>query len=99
MFPRFFGISEPALYGVTLQNKRAMAGVVASAFISAAFMGIFKLRSLSLMGTGILGLPQFVDPENGANLIIAIIGYALSISLSFIFTLILYREKPETAAK
>ncbi len=89
----FFGISEPALYGVTLQNKNAMIGVVASGFLAATFMGVAGLRSMSLMNTGILGLPQFIDPANGGNLIIAIVGYALSISLSFGITFFLYKEE------
>lgn len=88
----FFGITEPALYGVTLLDKKVLASVVLSGFISAAVMGIAGLRSLSLMGTGILGLPQFVDPENGRNLIWAVVGYVLAISLSFGFTCIFYRE-------
>lgn len=89
----FFGISEPALYGVTLQNKKAMIGVAGSGLISAAFMAIFHLRSTSLMGTGILGLPQFIDPANPNNLMIAVIGYVLSIGLSFFITFILYRDE------
>lgn len=89
----FFGISEPALYGVTLQNKKAMLGVVGSGLISAAFMSLFHLRSTSLMGTGILGLPQFIDPANSGNIIIAVIGYAMAIVLSFLFTFILYKDE------
>ncbi len=88
----FFGITEPALYGVTLQNKSAMIGVVISGFVSAAFMGIFKLRSLVLTGTGILGIVQFIDPENASNIVIAAIGYVMSISISFVITLISYKE-------
>lgn len=94
----FFGISEPALYGVTLQNKKAIIGVVVSGLISAGFMAIFSLRSTSLMGTGILGLPQFVDPANPNNFIIAIIGYALSIGISFIITFILYKDDDKKSA-
>lgn len=89
----FFGITEPALYGVTLQNKKAMISVVISSFIAASFMGIFKLKSLVLTGTGILGIVQFIDPANTNNIIVAAIGYALAISISFIITLILYKEK------
>lgn len=89
----FFGISEPALYGVTLQNKKAMVGVVVSGLLSAAFMSIFQLRSTSLMGTGILGLPQFIDPANPRNLLVAVIGYALSIVISFLVTFVLYQDE------
>lgn len=88
----FFGITEPALYGVTLQNKKAMVGVVVSGFVAAAFMGIFSLKSLVLTGTGILGIVQFIDPTNPKNLIVAAIGYILAISVSFIITMLLYKE-------
>lgn len=89
----FVGISEPALYGVTLQNKKALCGVVISGFISAAFMGIAEVRSVALMGTGILGLPQFIDAERRMNFISAVIGYILALSVSFLITFFLYRDE------
>ena len=84
---------------MTLQNKKAMLAVVGSGLISAAFMALFNLRSTSLMGTGILGVPQFIDPANPANIVIALIGYALSIGLSFLFTIILYKDEEKKEMK
>lgn len=89
----FFGISEPALYGVTLQNKKAMAGVVIAGFISAMVTSLLHLRSTVMMGTGILGIPQFIDPANPNNLYVALLGYVLAISISFAVTFLLYKEE------
>ncbi|MCD7738910.1 MAG: PTS transporter subunit EIIC [Lachnospiraceae bacterium] len=89
----FFGISEPALYGVTMTNKKAMGGVVASGLISAAFMGILGLEATTLMGSGILGIVQFIDTDNPSNFMVAIMGYVLALVLSFLFTFILYRDE------
>ena len=89
----FFGISEPALYGVTLQNKKAMAGVVIAGFISAMVTSLLHLRSTVMMGTGILGIPQFIDPANPNNLYVALLGYVLALSISFAVTFLLYKEE------
>lgn len=35
-----FGITEPALYGLTLQHRRAMIGVVAGSFIGGLTVGL-----------------------------------------------------------
>lgn len=88
-----FGISEPALYGVTLQNKRAMVGVVTGSFISALVMGIVGVKSFTLMSTCLIGMPQFVDEANPANFIWACVGFAIAIGVSFVVTMVLYRDE------
>ena len=88
-----FGISEPALYGVTLQNKRAMVGVVTGSFISALVMGIVGVKSFTLMSSCLIGMPQFVDEANPANFIWACVGFAIAIGVSFVVTMVLYRDE------
>ena len=90
-----FGISEPALYGVTMLNKRAMTGVVISSFISALVMGIAGVKSYASMSTSIVGLPRHLDANNPMNFVWAVIGYLLALGISFIVTLIIYKDSDE----
>ncbi|MDU5459303.1 MAG: SAM-dependent methyltransferase, partial [Streptococcus mitis] len=69
------GITEPALYGITLQHKRAMLGVVFSSAISGTFLGLFAVKGFVIVGPGLASMSMFIDPNNGNNLIFASIGF------------------------
>lgn len=101
-----FGITEPALYGVTLQHKKVLMSVCASSFIGGLFIGLTKIKAFAAVGPGIASMPMYIDAGNGMNFIYAVIGFVISVALSFIFTLILYKDEevaeakaPELAAK
>ena len=88
-----FGITEPALYGVTLQHKKAMIGVVAGSFIGGLTVGIAGLKAFVAMGPGLAGMAMFVDPENPMNIIWGFVGFGVSLVVSFLVTLFLYRDE------
>lgn len=87
-----FGITEPALYGVTLQNKRALTGVVIGSFFGGLTVGLAGLRAFVAMGPGLAGMAMFVDTENSMNIVWAFVGFGVAIAVSFIATMILYRD-------
>jgi len=97
-----FGITEPALYGVTLQHKKAMGGVCAGGLIAGLFVGIMHVRAFVAMGPGIAGMAMFLDPENSMNLVWACVGLVIAVAVSFVVTLFLYKdeatEEPAEAA-
>ncbi len=62
-----FGITEPALYGVTLQHKKAMYGVVGGSFIGGLVIGLTGLKAFVAMGPGLAGMAMFVDPASPMN--------------------------------
>lgn len=87
------GITEPALYGVTLLHKRVLYGVVASCVLAGGVIGFFGLKALVPVGPGLANLTMFLDPNDSKNIIYGIIGFGLSLVLSFIFTIILWKEE------
>lgn len=93
-----FGITEPALYGVTLQRKKAMAGVCIGSLVSGLFVGIMHVKAFVAMGPGIAGMAMFLDPENGMNLIWACVGLVIAVVVSFVATLILYKDEDAAPA-
>ncbi len=88
-----FGITEPALYGVTLQHKKAMIGVVAGSFIGGLTVGLLGLKAFVAMGPGLAGMAMFVDVDNSMNIVWGFVGFGVSLAVSFITTLVLYKDE------
>lgn len=87
-----FGITEPALYGVTLQNKRVLSGVVAGGFIGGLLVGLTGLKAFVAMGPGLAGMAMFVDVNNSMNIVWGFVGFGVSLAASFIVTLVLFKD-------
>ena len=94
-----FGITEPALYGVTLQHKKVMMSVCASSFIGGLFIGLMKIKAFAAVGPGIASMPMYIDADNGMNFVYAVIGFVISVVLSFVFTLFLFKDEEVAEAK
>lgn len=87
------GITEPALYGITLQNKVVLKAVMVSSGITGAFLGIVGLKAFVAVGPGLASITMFVDPANSMNIVYAFIGLVMSLFLSFIFTIIFWKKE------
>ncbi len=94
-----FGITEPALYGVTLPLKRPLYCVMASGAIVGLFAGLTNMRTYSSATAGLTALPVYIcdDFSNVRNAAIAMVA---SIVLSFVLTFFFgginsTTEKPE----
>jgi len=88
-----FGITEPALYGVTIQNKKVLYSVMVGSFIGGAFIGIVGLQAFVPVGPGLASLTIFISEELPKNIIYAIFGLVISFAVAFIVALFLFREK------
>ncbi|CAJ1181536.1 PTS system beta-glucoside-specific EIIBCA component [Companilactobacillus paralimentarius] len=91
-----FGITEPALYGVTLQHKRALTSVIIGSVVGGAYVGIVGLAGFTIVGPGLASLPMFVDKSNPMNIVNAIIGFGISFAVSFVAGLFLWRNEVST---
>jgi PTS system beta-glucosides-specific IIC component len=82
------GITEPALYGVTLKYKRALVCVMVSGGIAGLYAGITGVVRYAMASAGFLSLPVFIgaNPRNIINATItAVIALVLSFTLTYIF--------------
>lgn len=89
-FPAFisaiFGVTEPAIYGVTLPMKTPFyLSCVVSAIIG-GYVGFFKPISYVMGGLGIFSFPAYVNPKTGdlTGMWVMIGGAVLAVVLSFI---------------
>ncbi|CEN27737.1 MULTISPECIES: beta-glucoside-specific PTS transporter subunit IIABC [Pseudolactococcus] len=76
-----FGVTEPALYGVTLPRKKVFYTTSVAVAMGGAIMGVFKTRSHINGGTGIFALPKFINPTTGFDK--SFIGFALACVVAF----------------
>jgi PTS system beta-glucosides-specific IIC component len=88
-----FGITEPALYGVTLQNKKVLTSVMIGSFVGGSFIGMVGLQAFVLVGPGLASLTMFISEELPRNIINAIFGLVISFAVAFVATFFLGKEK------
>lgn len=94
-----FGITEPALYGVTLQNRAALIGTMVSGGIVGFFLGIFNARNFSGGSPGLLTLGSYIGDNTLKYFYTALIGSILAVVISFVITYILYKEDAQESVK
>ncbi|MGN7940540.1 beta-glucoside-specific PTS transporter subunit IIABC [Virgibacillus sp. 6R] len=87
-----FGITEPALYGVNLRFKTPLYAAMIGGGVGGLFMGILRVRNFSGGSPGLLTLPSYIGDNTLSFFYYACIGAAISIVVTFIATLILYRD-------
>ncbi|AGK98463.1 beta-glucoside-specific PTS transporter subunit IIABC [Clostridium pasteurianum] len=86
------GITEPAMFGVTLTNKKILACVMAGGGIGGFFAGITHLVRYAPGGASVETLPLYIG-ANPMNFIYAILTVIISFVCTFVFTWIFgYRE-------
>ncbi|WP_149847179.1 beta-glucoside-specific PTS transporter subunit IIABC [Paenibacillus sp. 37] len=94
-----FGITEPALYGVTLQRKRVLISIVISSLIGGLSLGFLGVASSTLVSPSLASITMFIDQNNKMNFVYAILGMVISYVISFVLTLFLWNEDTQPSAE
>lgn len=90
----FFGVSEPALYGVLIPRRKTMVATFLSAGIGSMIAGFAGAKLYSFGASGPLGLPSFISPEGiDAGFIGLCIGAVVSFVLALGFSLLFGAKK------
>lgn len=92
------GITEPVMYGVNLRLKKPMYACMIGAAAAGLFAGFVQLKAYAMALSSLLSLPMWV-PAEGRNFIYAIITIIIAIVVTFIATLIIGFDDPETGDK
>ena len=83
------GITEPALYGVTLQLKRPFLAVIIGGAAGGLFAGLTGVARFAAGVPGLISLPGYINPDGTFDILIyAIIANIIAFGVTFIFTLI-----------
>ena len=82
-----FGITEPAIYGVTLKLKKPFYAALAGGAVGGGIYGTFAVKAFSFSVPGITALPSYVE-HGTKNFLFAILGIGCSFVVAFILTLL-----------
>lgn len=82
------GVTEPAIYGLSLPKKKPFIYSMVGGAVSGAFMTAMSVRSYVMGGLGVFGIPSYINQQNGdtsgaiysviAIVIASVIGFALT---------------------
>lgn len=88
-----FGVTEPAIYGILLPLKKPFIISCIAGGIGGGFYGAFNFRKFMMGGMGIFELPAMIEPDGSmGNLIVALVGMALTMVIAFAATMVLYKD-------
>ncbi|MES9774387.1 beta-glucoside-specific PTS transporter subunit IIABC [Priestia megaterium] len=95
-----FGVTEPAIYGITLPKKKPFIISCIAAGIGGGMIGLFGTKLHVMGGLGVFGFPSYIHPEEGMNssfwgLVIAVlVATVLGFVLTYFFGGVNKNEAP-----
>ncbi|MGG5317391.1 PTS transporter subunit EIIC [Enterococcus sp. AZ072] len=97
IFPAIFGITEPAIYGVTLPLKKPFIISCVSSGIGGALAMVLGVKFYQMGGQGIFAFPCYLNPASGdfTGIWMSVIAIGIAMIISFAATLFLYRDVTE----
>lgn len=81
------GITEPALYGVTLRLKKPMLGACIGAVAGGLFGGFFQMKCFGIATPATITIVQYVEEGRPESLLIAALTILLTVVVAFIATM------------
>lgn len=97
----FFGVTEPAMYAVTLPRiKYFVIGCIGSG-LTGAYLGLTDTLLWALTGLGVFTIPGFIGgTKSPASILInVLISIAIGMVFSFVVTYLLYHESEEETGR
>lgn len=88
------GVTEPAMYGVTIRLKRPMIACVIAGGVAGIYSGITSLKAYVFATPAIASIAQFISKDNKSNFTNALITGAITIVVAFIATWIIGFDDP-----
>lgn len=88
------GVTEPAMYGVTLKYKKPLYACMIAGGVSGLYAGFVGLKCYVFATPALISLVQFIDPNGGSNFTNALITLGITVVLAFVLTWILGFEDP-----
>ncbi|MED3963268.1 beta-glucoside-specific PTS transporter subunit IIABC [Niallia taxi] len=82
-----FGVTEPAIYGITLPLKKPFIISCIGAAAGGAILGLANVKGYIIGGLGIFGIPTYISPDGlGMDLWGALIAIVVAFIVAFILT-------------
>lgn len=89
-----FGVTEPAIYGVTLPRIKYFFVSMIGGGVGGALVGLLDVYAYNMTGMGVFALAGFIPLEGGfKNLINIIIAVVVAFLVGFVLTMIMYKDE------
>jgi len=94
-----FGVTEAAIYGVTLPKKKPFVITCIASAVGGAIIGLYSVYSYMLGGLGVFGILNFINPDTKdiSGVIVASIATAVAIVIAFAATMLTYKDDDKKA--
>lgn len=87
------GVTEPAMYGVTLPLKQPMIAACIASGIGGLIAGLTALKGYVFATPCLTAIVQFISPDGGMNFVFAIVVFVASFISSLVLSWFLYKDK------
>lgn len=97
-----FGVTEPAIYGISLPKKKPFIISCIASAIGGAVIGALNVKCYIFGALGIFAFPSYIDKTTNdlSSMYGALIGVVVAIVIAFVLTMITYKdEEKKPAAK
>lgn len=90
----FCGVTEPAIYGITLPKKKPFIYSCIGGAAAGAIMGIMNVKGYVMGGLGVFGIPNYINPATGdmTGVYTAIVAAIVAAVVGFILTFLFWKD-------
>lgn len=95
------GVTEPAIYGITLPKKAPFFRTCAVAGVAGAVLCMLGVRDYQMAGMGVFSYTMFLNPDNKdvKPMIIGIVVSIICVIVAFILEMIFYKDGDKKSSK
>lgn len=89
------GVTEPAIYGLSLPKKKPFIFSMVGGAAAGAFMTAMNVRSYVMGGLGVFGIPSYINQQTGDTTfaIYSVIAIVIASVIGFALTFFFWRDK------
>lgn len=88
------GVTEPAIYGLSLPKKKPFIYSMIGGAVSGAFMTAMGVRSYVMGGLGVFGIPSYINQQTGdsSGAIYSVIAIVIASVIGFVLTFFFWKD-------
>lgn len=88
------GVTEPAIYGLTLPRKKPFIYSCIGGAVAGVVMGVMNIKGYVMGGLGIFGIPSYINPATGdmTGVYTSIAAAIVASVVGFVLTLLFWKD-------
>ncbi|PQF23045.1 beta-glucoside-specific PTS transporter subunit IIABC [Enterococcus mundtii] len=90
-----FGVTEPAIYGITLPKKTPFIYSMIGGSLSGIYLMMSGTTGYTMGGLGIFGVVNFISGSDASGMYNAFIGIAIAATIGFTLTFLFWKDTEE----